>query len=171
MSASPKHMPWFLDESDTEQWLREFPYICWSQHDACLSTVLASYRHLLSTVDHLQTYANHRCDDTAASLTRAMESSDFLVSITVCQRLWPYVTPLRNALQAPSCHLVKAGQQATNLISLLEKKESTAPITIYGEKAYARVVKVEITVLLLHTAKPKPRDGRSRLQHLRNAGP
>lgn len=45
VSASPKQMQCFLDESDTKQHLQEFPYTRWSQHEACLSIVIANYEH------------------------------------------------------------------------------------------------------------------------------
>ena len=41
-----------------------------------------------------------------------------IISVVVCQGLLQYLTPLSNGLQSPSCDIVKATQQASNIAGL-----------------------------------------------------
>ncbi|RXM37119.1 Tensin-3 [Acipenser ruthenus] len=65
------------------QRLQKFSDTRWSQHDACLSTVIMNYENVFATIDHLKTDTDHKCSDTAVSKARAMESFEFLV-VTPC---------------------------------------------------------------------------------------
>ncbi|XP_058877419.1 52 kDa repressor of the inhibitor of the protein kinase-like [Acipenser ruthenus] len=152
VTASPKRMQCFLDKSDTKQRLQKFSDTRWSQHDACLSTVIMNYENVFATIDHLKTDTDHKCSDTAVPIARAMESFEFL-SIIVCQGLLQYLTPLSNALQNPSCDLVKGSQQASNLVSLLEDKRTDSTYTNLWGNACALAEKMEITVSMPRIAR------------------
>ncbi|MGH0138678.1 UNVERIFIED_CONTAM: hypothetical protein FKN15_067491 [Acipenser sinensis] len=153
VTASPKRMQCFLDKSDTKQRLQKFSDTRWSQHDACLSTVIMNYENVFATIDHLKTDTDHKCSDTAVSIARAMESFEFLVCIIVCQGLLQYLTPLSNALRNPSCDLVKASQQASNLVSLLGDTRVDSTYTNLWENACALAEKMEIIVSLSRIAR------------------
>ncbi|MGH0123797.1 UNVERIFIED_CONTAM: hypothetical protein FKN15_066837 [Acipenser sinensis] len=153
VTASPKRMQCFLDKSDTKQRLQKFSDTRWSQHDACLSTVIMNYENVFATIDHLKTDTDHKCSDTAVSIAKAMESFEFLVCIIVCQGLLQYLTPLSNALRNPSCDLVKDSQQASNLVSLLGDKRVASTYTNLWENACALAEKMEIIVSLSRIAR------------------
>ncbi|MGH0157633.1 UNVERIFIED_CONTAM: hypothetical protein FKN15_034553 [Acipenser sinensis] len=70
VTASPKQMQCFLDKSDTKQCLQKFSDTRWSQHDACLSTVIMNYENVFATIDHLKTDTDHKCSDTAVSIAK-----------------------------------------------------------------------------------------------------
>ncbi|RXM28164.1 52 kDa repressor of the inhibitor of the protein kinase [Acipenser ruthenus] len=55
VTASPKRMQCFLDRIDTKQRLQKFSDTRWSQHDACLSTVIMNHENVFATIDHLKT--------------------------------------------------------------------------------------------------------------------
>ncbi|MGH0121174.1 UNVERIFIED_CONTAM: hypothetical protein FKN15_071161, partial [Acipenser sinensis] len=143
MTASPKRKQCFLDKSDTKQRIQKFSDARWSQHVACLSTVIMNYENVFATIDHLKTDAEHKCSSTAVPIARAMESFEFLVCIIVCQGLLQYLTPFSNALQNPPCDLVKVSEQVSNLVSLLGDKRVDITYNNLWENACALAAKIE----------------------------
>ncbi|MGH0123174.1 UNVERIFIED_CONTAM: hypothetical protein FKN15_013678 [Acipenser sinensis] len=112
-----------------------------------------NYENVFATINYLKTDTDHKCSDTAVSIARTMESFEFLVCIIVCQGLLQYLTPLSNALQNLSCDLVKASQQASNLVSLLGDKRADSTYTNLWENACALAEKMEIIVSMPRIAR------------------
>lgn len=145
MTASPKRLQCFLSDSTTKQCLRKFSDTRWSQHDACLSTVIENYENMFVTMGRLKTEGDPKSCNTASSLFRAMESFDFIISIIVIQGLLQYLTPLSNSLQNPACDLPKASSNASALVTVFENKREDTTFGRMWDKACALATKVDVT--------------------------
>lgn len=88
----------------------------------CLSTVIENYEDVLTTLAELKMDSDAKCTSTASSLTRAMETFEFIVCLISTQELLHCLTPLCNGLQNPKCELPMAAQMATDLVAVLERK-------------------------------------------------
>ncbi|XP_060782672.1 52 kDa repressor of the inhibitor of the protein kinase-like [Neoarius graeffei] len=117
LSGSPKRLQIFLgDQSAENRRLQKFSDTRWSQHDACISTVIENYEHIFVTLGKLQVEGDAKSCATATALSRSMELFDLL----------QYLTPLSNSLQNPDCHLPTAAANAAALVTLLQQKRDTA---------------------------------------------
>ena len=53
ISASPQRLDTYLEYTDDKRWLQKFCETRWSQHDACLSSLISKYEEVISTLDTL----------------------------------------------------------------------------------------------------------------------
>jgi hypothetical protein len=122
ITASPQRLQAYLDNTDDKERLKKFSETRWSQHDACLHAVIEKYEEIVATLDSLQQVQDTKTRATASNLAKSIDNFDFLVACIVCQKLLQYLTPLSNALQDPSCDLVKASGHAGQLVAFLQDK-------------------------------------------------
>ena len=125
IAASPQRLECYLSCSEDKQRLKKFCETRWSQHDKCLSSLLAKYGHVIATLDLIQQVRDPKARSTAASLTKSLDSFGFLITAVVCQKLLQFLTPLSNALQAPALDLVVASHHAAELKGVLQTKRAT----------------------------------------------
>ena len=104
--------------------LKKFCETRWSEHGACLSSLLSKYKDIIQVLDMIQQVRDPKASSTSASVTRSLDSFGFLLCSIVCQKLLQYLTPLSTALQNHAVDLVKAAQQTRSLVELLELKRA-----------------------------------------------
>lgn len=73
-------------------------------------------------MDKLKTEWDPKSCSTAMSVSREMESFDFMISVVVVQGLLQYLTLFSNSLQNPACDLPAAARNANMLVTLLQEK-------------------------------------------------
>ncbi|KAK0146901.1 repressor of the inhibitor of the protein kinase [Merluccius polli] len=153
ITASPKRLQCLLRNSSSKKRLQKFSDTRWSQHDMCLSTVIDNYEDVVTTLAELKTDADAKCSSAASALSRAMETFEFIICLTVTQELLHCLTPLSNGLQNPKCELPMAARMATDLVTVLEKKRDDSTYDNIWGKACSLAELVEVIPSLPRIAK------------------
>ena len=139
-------------DSQGEVSLQKFSDTRWSQH-MCLSTIIENYEDVVTTLAALKMDADSKCSSTTSSLSRAMETFEFIVCLIITQELLHCLTPLSNGLQNPKCEWPTTAKMATDFLTVLEKKRDDSTYGNICGKASSLAALVEVVPSLPRIAK------------------
>lgn len=129
ITASPKRLQVYMSNSesvDSTSRLQPFCATRWSQRVNCLQKFSQSFGQIVSTLDQLSSDQDNKTACSANSLLKAINDFNFIVALFVARQVFQYTSSLTLYLQNDNCDLVKAFEQASNVVSLLKSKRMDA---------------------------------------------
>lgn len=122
LTNSPKRVAIYQQHNDNAEMLKKLCPTRWSQHSESVSAFYRNFEAIEETLVDLQTNTDTKTMSTASSFHKAILTFDFIIALCVAGKPLDILTPLSNAMQDPTCDLVKASDHAMALQDVLLQK-------------------------------------------------
>src|SRR5664279_5372783 len=122
--SSPKRLQVYLDSGNTTP-VKRFCPTRWTYHSESIHVMLENFGAILETLDVLRLDSDTNTRNDATSLSAAISSFEFLVTMVMVEAPMQHLASLCGALQNQQCDLVKASSMAMSVIGLLQEKRNS----------------------------------------------
>ena len=97
----------------------------WTCHEETLSCLLSDLTVVIETPQTLTEDSSPKTCSTATSLLNSIQNFPFLTTLVIVEHYLKYTKPLSKTLQSHDCDLIKALDDATNLVSFLQSRRGS----------------------------------------------
>ncbi len=132
ITASPKRVAIYLQQTGGKNKLHRFCETRWSHHSEVVAMVINNYAAILDTLQVLQSDPDKDVAKDAFAYSKSLESFQFLVCLFIADDLMAPMQPVAQALQAEQMDLVRAAERADHIVSLLQSQRADSDTSFRG---------------------------------------
>lgn len=128
IQSSAKRMQVFRANAELGELDRNLKKFCatrWTCHEETLSSFLQNLTVVIDTLQMLTEDSSTKTCSTATSLLNSIHNFQFLTSLVIAEYYLKFTKPLSKIFQSPDCDLIRATDDATDLVNFLDTRRGS----------------------------------------------
>ncbi len=148
ITASPKRLAIYLEQTGGKNKLHRFCETRWSHHAEVVASFIENYAAILDTLQVLLDDNNKDVAKDAFALSLAIQNFQFLVCLFIADDIMAPMQPISDAFQHKQMDLVRASERTDRVISMLQSQRSNS------DSSFSEIYQRAVTFAAEHQIQP-----------------